>query len=127
MNEKHIGSSFDDFLTEEGLLEDAEETAAKRVLAYQLVEAMKAHGVTKAELARRLNTSRMAVDRLLSATEGTTLSSLVRAGRILGMRLGYIRIPGVAPCHMEVEPSDWVRGSAPEEYAFEGALSRSVA
>ena len=65
MNEKHIGSNFDDFLAEEGLLEEAEAIAVKRVLAYQIGELMKSQNLSKAEMARRMKTSRAALDRLL--------------------------------------------------------------
>jgi hypothetical protein len=54
MNRKHVGSSFDDFLAEEGLLASAEISARKRVLAWQLREAMKEQGVPIARLARRM-------------------------------------------------------------------------
>ena len=69
-SEKHgrIGSFFDAFLDEEGLLEECEERAIKEILAMQVNEAMKAGGLSKAEMARRMNTSRPALDRLLDAT-----------------------------------------------------------
>ena len=75
-----IGSRFDDFLREEGIYESVQAVAVKRVIAWQLAEAMKAKGVTKAELARQMNTSRSQLDRLLDPeNEGVELQTLVRA------------------------------------------------
>src|SRR5262245_40557486 len=62
---KHIGSSFDDFLAEEGLLAGVNAAARKRVLAWQIERAMKQRRISKAELARKMRTSRSALDRLL--------------------------------------------------------------
>ena len=85
---KHAGSNFDDFLLEEGLLADAEAVALKRVIAYQLSQAMSAEELSKVELARRMNTSRVALDRLLDPNEkGVTLQTLERAVVVLGKRL----------------------------------------
>lgn len=65
MNEEYIGSNFDDFLTEEGLLEEVEAVAVKRVLAFQIKELMGSQNLSKAEMARRMQTSRAALERLL--------------------------------------------------------------
>ncbi len=64
MDNQHIGSSIDDFLAEEGLLEEATERAIKRVLAWQIEQEMKAKGLTKLVMARRMDTSRAQLDRL---------------------------------------------------------------
>lgn len=88
MNEEHLGSSLDDFLEEEGLLADAEAVAVKRVLAFQLAHLMAAQHVSKAEMARRMNTSRAAVNRLLDPdSEAATLATLEKAAAALGRRL----------------------------------------
>lgn len=88
MIENHIGSNFDDFLAEEGLLEEAEAIAVKRVLAYQINELMKTQNLTKAEMARRMKTSRAALDRLLDPeNRSVTLHTMDRAARSLGKRL----------------------------------------
>ncbi len=88
MNEEHVGSSLDSFLEEEGLLAEAEAVAAKRVLAFQLVQLMDEQQVTKAEMARRMKTSRAAVDRLLDPqSEAATLTTLEKAAAALGRRL----------------------------------------
>ena len=77
---KHIGSNFDDFLEEEGVLAEAEAIAVKRVLAFQLEELMKAQKLNKSQLARRMNTSRSALERLLDPDNPSlTLLTLDRA------------------------------------------------
>jgi antitoxin HicB len=84
----HRGSSLDDFLEEEGLLEEATARAVKKALAWQLAKAMKEQRVTKATLARRMSTSRAQLDRLLDPkNQSVTLKTLARAAEILGMRL----------------------------------------
>jgi antitoxin HicB len=76
----YIGSSFDDFLREEGMLEEATAVAVKRVLAWELQKAMKHSQISKAELARRMRTSRAVVHRLLDAEDSSvTLATIVRA------------------------------------------------
>ncbi len=92
MNEEHLGSSLDDFLTEEGRLAEAEAVAAKRVLAFQISQLMAEQHLTKAEMARRMSTSRAAVDRLLDFdTESATVATLEKAAAALGRRL-YIAL-----------------------------------
>ena len=58
MENKHIGSDFDDFLAEEGLLEQAETVAVKRVIAYQVEQLMAQQNLSKTEMSRRMKTSR---------------------------------------------------------------------
>ncbi len=88
MSENHLGSNFDDFLAEEGLLEEAEAIAVKRVLAFQIMELMKSQNLSKAEIARRMKTSRAALDRLLDPeNRSVTLHTLDKAARSLGKRL----------------------------------------
>jgi antitoxin HicB len=83
-----IGSRFDDFLREEGIYESVQAIAIKRVIAWQLAEAMKVNGVTKAEMARQMNTSRSQLDRLLDPeNEGVELQTLARAAQVLGRQL----------------------------------------
>ena len=85
---KHFGSNFDEFLEEEGLLSESEATAAKRVIAFQLGQFMKEHKLSKSEMARRMQTSRSALDRLLDASNpSVTLRTLDRAARALGRQL----------------------------------------
>jgi antitoxin HicB len=88
MSNPHIGSSLEDFLVEEGRLEEATQTAAKRVLIWQLEEALKEAGLTKSALAVRMGTSRTQVDRLLDpANDRVTLHSLHRVASSVGRRL----------------------------------------
>jgi len=83
-----IGQNFDDFLKEEGRLEESTNQAVKRVIAYQLAAAMEEQHLTKAALARQLKTSRSQLDRLLDP-ENTkvTLDTLSRAARAVGREL----------------------------------------
>ena len=88
MKTEHLGSDFDDFLEEEGLLAEAEAIAVKRVVAYQIAELMEETQLTKTAMARRMETSRAALDRLLDPTnESVTLHTLERAALVLGKRL----------------------------------------
>ena len=88
---KHVGSNFDNFLTEEGLLGEAEATATKRVIAYQLSQFMEENKLSKSAMARRMQTSRSALDRLLdSSNSSVTLRTMDRAARALGKRLRIV-------------------------------------
>jgi antitoxin HicB len=85
---KHIGSSFDDFLKEEGLYEEATGHAIKRVIAWQLSEAMKAKKISKSEMARRLKTSRTQIARFLDPENSRVqLDTIQKAAAIVGKRL----------------------------------------
>ena len=87
---KHLGSNFDDFLEEEGLLEEATAIAVKRVISSQFAQAMKAQKVSKTEMATRMRTSRMVVNRLLDENDtGVTLATLARASVALGPALHF--------------------------------------
>ncbi|MBN8713778.1 MAG: XRE family transcriptional regulator [Xanthomonadales bacterium] len=84
----HIGSALDDLLAEDGVLEEVSARAIKRVIAWQLREAMQAQGVTKTVMAQRMHTSRSMLDRLLDDTDtGLTIDTLSRAARALGYRV----------------------------------------
>ncbi len=88
MGTKNLGSSFDDFLEEEGLLEDVTATVVKRFIAYKLAEKMSEDNLSKSEMARRMKTSRSALDRLLDASNpAVTLQTLQSAASALGGRL----------------------------------------
>lgn len=84
---KHVGSSLDDFLRDEGILEETQTKAVKEVVAWQLAEAMRSKKISKARMAMLLRTSRTQVDRLLDAEDDITLSSLQRAAAIVGRRV----------------------------------------
>ena len=88
MSKKNIGSSFDDFLKEEAMLEHATAVALKRVIAWQIAEAMKVQQITKTELAKRMHTSRAALNRLLDETDPSlTLTTLTSAASALGKKV----------------------------------------
>ena len=88
MPSKNIGSSFDDFLKEEAMLEDATAVALKRVIAWQIAEEMKAQKITKTALAKRMHTSRAALNRLLDETDPSlTLTTLASAAAALGRKV----------------------------------------
>ena len=84
---RHMGSSIDDFLKEEGIFEEAQAQAVKEVVAWQLDEAMKKQKISKNRMARLLKTSRTQVDRLLNPKNDITLSSLQRAAAMVGRRV----------------------------------------
>ena len=84
----YSGSAFDNLLAEEDLLDDAEVSAVRRVIAWQLTNEMVERAIDRAVLAERMGSSRAQVDRLLDAEErDMDLSALTRAARALGKRL----------------------------------------
>jgi antitoxin HicB len=88
MTHPPIGSSFEDFLKEEGIYEEVQAQAVKEALAWQIEQAIKTPGLTKAEMARRMQTSRVQLDRLLDPKNtSVTLHTLQRAAAILGKRV----------------------------------------
>jgi len=83
-----IGSSFDDFLKEDGIYEQVTARAIKRVISRQLDALMRDQGLTKSALAKRMQTSRAQLDRLLDPkNESVTLATLARAARAVGRQL----------------------------------------
>jgi predicted XRE-type DNA-binding protein len=84
---KHIGSSLDDFLKDEGIYEETQARAIKEVVVWQLTEAMEKQSLTKTRLATMLKTSRSQVDRLLDPTRDVTLSTLQRAAALVGRKV----------------------------------------
>jgi hypothetical protein len=91
----HSGSTFDSFLEEEGVLEEVEAVAIKRVLAWQLRQEMQKQNKTKQAMARQLRTSRSQLDRLLDPRNvSVTLDTIARAARVLGKRL-IVRVADV--------------------------------
>ena len=80
--------TFDDFLAGQGLLEASEDVAIKRVLAWQIAEAMKEKGINKTDMARRMRTDRRQLDRLLDPDNpSVTLATLRRAASAVGKTL----------------------------------------
>lgn len=88
MSNEHIGSSFEDFLEQEGIAEEVISNAIKKLLSYQLLEKLEIENMTKSELATRLSTSRSAVDRILDpSNESITLHTLQKVAEVLGKKL----------------------------------------
>ena len=84
----HSGSTFDSFLEEEGIREEVEAVAIKRVLAWQLEQAMREQQKTKQAMAKQLHTSRSQLDRLLDPQNvSVPLDTITRVARALGKRL----------------------------------------
>jgi predicted XRE-type DNA-binding protein len=90
MKNKHSGSSLDDWLEEEGLLEDATAVAVKRVIAWQILQAMEKQQITKTDMAKRMHTSRAALNRLLDESDtSVTLMTLASAAAALGKKMQF--------------------------------------
>lgn len=88
MSKKHIGSSFEDFLKEEGIFEETTTQAVKRVLAWQISETMKKKGISKIEMAKRMHTSRSQLDRFLDPdNDKVLLETVQRAASAVGKRV----------------------------------------
>jgi transcriptional regulator with XRE-family HTH domain len=92
-----LGSRVDDFLREEDLLEGATAVALKRVIAWQISREMQVQSLTKTELAKRMGTSRAALNRLLDASDPSlTLTTLASAAEALGKTISLRLHPGKA-------------------------------
>jgi antitoxin HicB len=84
----HRGSRIDEWLKEEGIFEEVTAKAIKEVIAWQLAEVMKAQSITKTEMARRMNTSRFQLDRVLDPENaGVSLDTLSRAAAAIGRKV----------------------------------------
>jgi antitoxin HicB len=84
----HSGSTFNSFLEEEGIRDEVEAVAIKRVLAWQLEQAMQEQHKTKQTMAKQLRTSRSQLDRLLDPQNtSVTLDTITRAAKVLGRRV----------------------------------------
>ena len=87
---KHIGSSLDDFLKEEGIYEEVRSAAIKKIIAESFANEMKKARVSKAEMARRMKTSRTSIDRLLDSNNGAvTLNTLIKAAQAIGRGFSF--------------------------------------
>jgi antitoxin HicB len=87
-NEKHVGSSFESWLEEEGLLEDATNFAIKSVLAWKFAQEMKKKRLSKVKMAEAMKTSRAQLDRLLDPKSGNvTLATMQKAANAVGKSL----------------------------------------
>jgi len=88
INKKYVGSTFDDFLEEQGTLAESSVVAIKRVIAYQIEQTMIQNSLSKSELAKRMKTSRSSVDRLLDPhNTSISLVTMEKAAQALGKKL----------------------------------------
>jgi DNA-binding Xre family transcriptional regulator len=84
----HSGSTLDSFLEEDGILEEVEAVAIKRVIAWKLIETMKEKGITKKEMAAQMRTSRSQLDRLLDPENAAVhLETITRAAKVIGKKI----------------------------------------
>lgn len=94
MKAKNIASSFDEFLKEEALFDEASSVAIKRVIAWQIHQKMKMQNLTKTAMARKMHTSRAALNRLLDTTDTSlTLTTLSSAASVPGKKFRFELIP----------------------------------
>jgi antitoxin HicB len=90
MKRKHLGSKFEDFLAEDGILEECRAAAIKFKIAHELEKIMNERNISKAEIARRLKTSRTGVDRLLDPENTSiTLNTMAKVANLLGKRIEF--------------------------------------
>lgn len=87
-----LGQDFSDFMKEEGLYEEAQELATKKIIAAQLQAEMERQNLSKTAVAKRMNTTRTAVDNALNPTFNTSLSTIERFARALGKRISVVLI-----------------------------------
>jgi antitoxin HicB len=88
MTKQNLGSDFDDFLAEEGMLEEVTAVAVKRAIAWQIEQEMSAQKITKTAMAKKMRTSRASLNRLLDANDTSlTLTTLAGAAAALGRRI----------------------------------------
>ena len=88
MKKENIGSDFDDFLKEEGIYDEVDAAAVKEVIAFHVEQMMKEKSLTKSAMARMMNTSRAAVDRLLDpGNVSVTLQTMEKVAGLLGQKL----------------------------------------
>lgn len=94
MKKQNIGSDFDDFLAEEGMLEEVTAVAVKRVIAWQIEREMSAQNMTKTAMAKKMRTSRASLNRLLDENDTSlTLTTLAAAAAALGRRIRLELMP----------------------------------
>jgi len=84
---KGIGQDFNDFLKEQGIYDEVNELAAKKLVTYQLEKAMQEQKLTKSFIAKKMKTSRVAVDNILNPAFNTSIDSLERFAHVLGKKL----------------------------------------
>lgn len=88
MNEKYVGGAFEDFLKEENIETEVRNETVKRLISYNLLTEMKSQNINKTEMAKKMNTSRSSLDRLLNPkNDSVTLATLAKAANVLGKKL----------------------------------------
>ena len=88
MNELYVGSAFDSFLEEENIYSEVKNESIKRMISYNLIDEMKKQNINKTEMAKKMATSRAALDRLLNPNnDSVTLATLTKAANVLGKKL----------------------------------------
>ncbi len=89
---KGVGQDFSEFMKEQGLYEEAQELASKKVIAAQLKAEMEKQNLSKSEVAKRMHTTRTAVDNALDPTFNTSLSTIQRFASVLGKKVSLTLI-----------------------------------
>ena len=88
MSEEYVGSSFEDFLKEENIETEVRNETIKRLISYNLLTEMKSQNINKTEMAKKMDTSRSSLDRLLNPkNDSVTLATLAKAANVLGKKL----------------------------------------
>ena len=88
MNEKYVGGAFEDFLKEENIETEVRNETVKRLISYNLLTEMKSQNINKTEMAKKMDTSRSSLDRLLNPkNDSVTLATLAKAANVLGKKL----------------------------------------
>ena len=88
MNEKYVGGTFEDFLKEENIETEVRNETIKRLISYNLLTEMKSQNINKTEMAKKMDTSRSSLDRLLNPkNDSVTLATLAKAANVLGKKL----------------------------------------
>ena len=82
-----LGQNFDDFMIEQGLYDEAKELAAKKLIAFELKHEMEAQNLSKSKVAKKMHTSRVAIDNILNPDHNTSIGVLERFASVLGKRL----------------------------------------
>jgi predicted XRE-type DNA-binding protein len=82
-----LGQNFDDFMAEQGLYDEAKELAAKKLIAFELQHEMEIQNISKTKVAKKMHTSRVAIDNILNPDHNTSIGTLERFASVLGKKL----------------------------------------
>ena len=82
-----MGQNFDDFMVEQGLYDKAKELAAKKLIVLELKQEMETQKISKSKIAKKMHTSRVAVDNILNPEYNTSIGTLERFASALGKNL----------------------------------------